>query len=49
MTIGIASVWRKEEYLFRTLDGLLKEISGNKDRDDIFIFLLLADADPDLR
>ncbi|KAF2366522.1 Glycosyl transferase family 54 [Trinorchestia longiramus] len=48
MTIGIASVWRKEEYLHRTLDSLLRETS-DEDKKDIFIFLLLADADPDVR
>ncbi|XP_018007949.1 uncharacterized protein LOC108665683 [Hyalella azteca] len=48
LTIGIASVWRKEEYLHRTLDSLLRETSG-ADQRDVFIFLLLADADADIR
>uniref|UniRef100_A0A6A7FPM1 Alpha-1,3-mannosyl-glycoprotein 4-beta-N-acetylglucosaminyltransferase C-like n=1 Tax=Hirondellea gigas TaxID=1518452 RepID=A0A6A7FPM1_9CRUS len=48
MTIGISSVWRKDEYLFKTIESLLKETSA-VNKKDIFIFLLLADADADFR
>lgn len=48
MTIGISSVWRKDDYLTRTIDSILKETT-EEERGDIFIFLLLADADPALR
>lgn len=48
VTIGISSVWRKDDYLTRTIDSILKETT-EEERGDIFIFLLLADADPALR
>ncbi|XP_066938596.1 alpha-1,6-mannosyl-glycoprotein 4-beta-N-acetylglucosaminyltransferase-like isoform X3 [Macrobrachium rosenbergii] len=48
LTIGISSVWRKDDYLKGTIDSILKETSEGE-KNDIFIFLLLADADPNLR
>ncbi|XP_042891137.1 alpha-1,6-mannosyl-glycoprotein 4-beta-N-acetylglucosaminyltransferase-like isoform X3 [Penaeus japonicus] len=48
VTIGISSVWRKDDYLTRTIDSILKETT-EEERGEIFIFLLLADADPALR
>lgn len=48
LTIGISSVWRKENYLAMTIDSLLKETSLEEQR-DIFIFILLADTDPKVR
>ena len=48
MTVGISSVWRKEDYLKKTLDSIIKETS-QEERQDILVFLLLADADPILR
>ncbi|KAK4319557.1 hypothetical protein Pmani_009501 [Petrolisthes manimaculis] len=48
LTIGISSVWRREDYLQRTIDSILKETT-QQEKHDIFIFLLLADADPNLR
>ncbi|XP_045124766.1 alpha-1,3-mannosyl-glycoprotein 4-beta-N-acetylglucosaminyltransferase C-like isoform X3 [Portunus trituberculatus] len=48
LTIGISSVWRKDDYLTRTIDSILKETT-QEEKADIFIFLLLADADASLR
>nr|XP_053643893.1 alpha-1,6-mannosyl-glycoprotein 4-beta-N-acetylglucosaminyltransferase-like [Cherax quadricarinatus] len=48
LTIGISSVWRKDDYLTRTIDSILKETTEHE-RSDILIFLLLADADSNLR
>ncbi|XP_071520083.1 alpha-1,3-mannosyl-glycoprotein 4-beta-N-acetylglucosaminyltransferase C-like isoform X2 [Panulirus ornatus] len=48
LTIGISSVWRKDDYLTRTIDSILKETT-EQERTDILIFLLLADADSSLR
>ncbi|XP_064116765.1 alpha-1,6-mannosyl-glycoprotein 4-beta-N-acetylglucosaminyltransferase-like isoform X2 [Macrobrachium nipponense] len=48
LTIGISSVWREENYLAVTIDSLLKETSL-EERRDIFVFILLADADPRVR
>ena len=48
VTIGISSVWRKDDYLSRTIDSILKETT-EEEKADIFIFLLLADADANLR
>ncbi|KAG0722044.1 Alpha-1,6-mannosyl-glycoprotein 4-beta-N-acetylglucosaminyltransferase [Chionoecetes opilio] len=48
VTIGISSVWRKDDYLTRTIDSILKETT-EEEKADILIFLLLADADVTLR
>ncbi|XP_069192322.1 alpha-1,6-mannosyl-glycoprotein 4-beta-N-acetylglucosaminyltransferase isoform X2 [Procambarus clarkii] len=48
LTIGISSVWRKDDYLTRTIDSILRETTEHE-RNDILIFLLLADADSNLR
>ncbi|KAG7167111.1 Alpha-1-3-mannosyl-glycoprotein 4-beta-N-acetylglucosaminyltransferase C-like [Homarus americanus] len=48
LTIGISSVWRKDDYLTRTIDSILKETT-EQERADVLIFLLLADADSNLR
>ncbi|KAK7068461.1 hypothetical protein SK128_008066, partial [Halocaridina rubra] len=48
MTIGISSVWRKDDYLTGTIDSILRETSVGE-KSDIYIFLLLADADANLR
>lgn len=48
LTIGISSVWRKDDYLTHTIDSILKETTEDE-KADIYIFLLLADADATLR
>ncbi|XP_050737065.1 alpha-1,6-mannosyl-glycoprotein 4-beta-N-acetylglucosaminyltransferase-like [Eriocheir sinensis] len=48
LTIGISSVWRKDDYLTHTIDSILKETT-EEEKADIYIFLLLADADATLR
>ncbi|XP_068200551.1 alpha-1,3-mannosyl-glycoprotein 4-beta-N-acetylglucosaminyltransferase C-like isoform X2 [Palaemon carinicauda] len=48
LTIGISSVWRKDNYLSGTIDSILQETSSEEQR-DIFIFILLADPDPKVR
>ncbi|CAL4159886.1 unnamed protein product, partial [Meganyctiphanes norvegica] len=49
LTIGISSVWRKDDYLTRTVDSILRESTVQERSEDVYLFLMLADADPNVR